>query len=65
MNPSTTRLRYVKSKNPDLIVAFCDKLGVRIQIYGAPAWTGKAWYLWFVPSDRGDDIKSINLDGVL
>lgn len=59
--PGTTRLRFVSAKNPQLIVDFCDRLGVRIQIYGAPQWDGKRWFLWFVPSDTGADIKSINL----
>lgn len=40
---------------------FLDNLGVRVQIYGQPVWDGKSWTLWFVPSDEGPDIKSIDI----
>ena len=59
--PKTTRLRYVIAKNHETIQMFLDKLGVRVQIYGAPVWDGKSWTLWFVPSDEGPDIKSRDL----
>lgn len=62
MRPITTRLRYVSAKNADDLVQFLDRLGVRVQIYGAPVWDGKRWYLWFVPSDVGADIRSIKLN---
>lgn len=61
--PKFTRLRYVRSKDPDMIQQFLEAVGVRVQIYGAPVWTGEAWYLWFIPDDRGADINSVNLDG--
>lgn len=57
MLPSTTRLRFVSAKGPEVIQAFCDNLGVRIQIYSV-VWTGKEWVMWFVPDDKGRDIKS-------
>jgi hypothetical protein len=49
----------MKAKTPDLLQKFCDGLGVRIQIYQV-VWnpTDKAWYLWFVPDDKGQDIPS-------
>ncbi len=56
--PATTRLRYVTSKNREGIQAFLDRLGVRVEIKGAPVWDGKLWTLWFVPSDDGQDVKS-------
>lgn len=59
--PLTTRLRFVSSRIPDDLVEWLDRLGVRVQIYGQPVFDGKRWYLWFVPSDSGKDIKSIKL----
>lgn len=61
--PATTRLRYVKAPAASQIVAFLDRLGKRVQIYGAPVWVDKdkAWFLWFVPSDDGADIKSVEI----
>lgn len=60
--PKTTRLRYIKSKDPNALVEFLNQLGVRVQIYGAPVYAKNAWFLWFVPSDSGQDINSIDLD---
>lgn len=60
--PKTTRLRYVSSKDPDIIIDFLNSLGVRVQIYGQPVYAADKWYLWFVPKDNGGDISSINLD---
>ena len=60
--PSTTRLRFCRSKNPVNLVNFCDLLGVRIEIKGSPVFVGKKWYLWFIPGDSGDDISSVDLD---
>ena len=62
--PKTTRLRYFAAKNPNDLVLFLDQLGTRIQVYGSPQWNGKKWYLWFVPNDRGNDIKSLDLDTI-
>lgn len=58
----TTRLRFVSAKNARTIQLFCDKLGARIQIYGAPVFAKGRWYLWFVPSDHGADIASRDLE---
>lgn len=58
----TTRLRYIKAKDPNLIVEFLNRLGVRVRVYGSPQWNGKSWFCWFVPDDRGADIKSVDLD---
>lgn len=58
---AVTRLRFVSAKTAEELPAFLTALGRRVQIYGAPVWDGKRWYLWFVPSDRGADIKSIDL----
>lgn len=58
MLPQTTRLRWVSAKNKDLIVQFCDTLGVRIQIIDLEQDNSGDWVLWFVPSDTGADIKS-------
>ena len=59
--PETTRLRFVRSKDAESITRFCDVLGVRIQIYDLEFAKNK-WYLWFVPNDEGNDIKSGDLD---
>lgn len=60
--PKVTRLRYIVATDPNNIVLFLGQLGVRVQVYGAPVFDGKKWWLWFVPDDRGDDIQSIDLD---
>lgn len=57
MLPSTTRLRWVSAKEPRAIEAFCDGLGKRIEIKSV-VWNGTEWVLWFVPDDRGSDVKS-------
>lgn len=63
MRPATTRLRYISSKKADNLVAFLNALGFRVQIYGAPQWDGKRWYLWVVPPDDIKiDFQSIQLD---
>ncbi len=60
---SVTRLRYAKSRNPDLFEIYLSRLGVRVSIYDI-VYDGKKWFVWFVPDDRGRDIKSIDLDEV-
>lgn len=60
--PKTTRLRFFKSKSPEVISLALDSLGVRVQIYGCPQFDGKQWVLWFVPADNGADIPSADLD---
>lgn len=61
--PKTTRLRYVSAPTADKIQGFFDKLGARVQVYGAPIWhpTEKKWYCWFVPDDAGADKKSVSI----
>lgn len=59
--PETTRLRWVSAKDPETIQLFLDTLGVRVQIYQIVA-KGNKWFLFFVPSDAGDDIASRDLD---
>lgn len=60
--PKHTRLRYAKSREPEMLIDYLEALGSRVQIYGAPQFDGKAWWLWFVPDDRGADVVSIDLD---
>jgi hypothetical protein len=62
--PKTTRLRFAKSKDPAMLSAWLDALGGRVQVYGCPQFDGKRWVLWFVPSDEGNDINSIDIDEV-
>lgn len=59
--PRITRLRFVTAKDAETLVQFCNRLGVRIQIYDIEFAKGK-WYLWFVPDDFKDDIQSGDLD---
>lgn len=61
--PGTTRLRYVRSKDPDQLIAFLAALTFRVQVYGSPVWDGKKWILWFVPPDDVTiDVPSGDLD---
>lgn len=62
--PKSTRLRFARSTDPAMLQVWLEQLGSRVQIYGSPQWDGKAWWLWFVPDDRGDDVPSINLDEI-
>ncbi len=60
--PITTRLRFVNAKTQEDLTGFLDRLGFRVQIYGAPVWDGKTWTLWFVPPDDiAKDVKSVRL----
>ena len=46
---SITRLRYVRSKDPDKILAYLSKLlGYKVEIKGNPTFVKGKWYLWFV-----------------
>lgn len=57
MVPRTTRLRWVSAVDPKAIETFCEALGSRIEIKEM-VWDGSRWFLWFVPDDRGADVKS-------
>ncbi len=57
MLPQTTRLRYVKAKDADVLTFFCDTLANRIEIKSINN-VGPYWFLWFVPDDTKSDIKS-------
>lgn len=59
--PKTTRLRYVIAKSCKDIEIYLNNLGTRVQIYGCPVYDGANWVLWYVPSDMGPDIPSIDL----
>lgn len=55
--PMTTRLRYVKAKEASTLTLFCDTLGARIEIKSIVK-DGTYWVLWFIPDDKGRDVKS-------
>lgn len=55
--PTTTRLRYVKAKDADVLTFFCDSLANRIEIKSINN-VGTYWFLWFVPDDTKSDIQS-------
>lgn len=57
MLPKTTRLRWVSSKDKNMIVKYCDTLGKRVEIYEI-VFDGSEWVLWFVPDDKGADLPS-------
>ncbi len=57
---NANRLRFVKAREAMELVLFLDNLGVPVQMYGAPVWTGDSWYLWFVASD-GQEISSVEI----
>lgn len=62
MKPTHTRLRYVSARKPKDLQIYLQRLGFRVQIYGAPVWDGKRWFLWFVPPDDDRrDIPSVDL----
>lgn len=62
MKPITTRLRFIQAKTPSELTAFLDRLGYRVQIYGAPVWDGKRWTLWVVPPDDvRKDLRNVKL----
>lgn len=62
--PKVTRLRFARSSDPAMLQAWLESLSVRVQIHGCPQWDGKAWWLWFIPDDRGADIPSMDLDSI-
>lgn len=57
MLPMTTRLRYVKAKDPLTLVKFCDNLSKRIEIKDI-VYSSPYWFLWFVPDDKSSDVRS-------
>lgn len=63
MLPTTTRLRWVKSKKPETIQSFCDKLGKRIEIKSLVK-DGDFWVMWFIPDDKRSDVKSGQLKDI-
>lgn len=60
--PATTRLRWVRSKDPDTIVEWTQRIGVRVQIYQVLQAKDGKWYVWFVPGDQSTDLPSGDLD---
>lgn len=62
MKPLVTRLRFARSKDPEMLTAFLGRLTMRVQIYSI-AHDGKKWVLWFVPPDDiAKDVKNVDLD---
>ena len=64
MKQPITRLRYVKTKNPDRLVEYTNKLlGYKVEIKGAPVFSKGSWFLWFVlPEDLIKELPSGNID---
>lgn len=62
--PLSTRLRYVRSKDPALVEATIESLPVRVQVYSIYFAKGQH-YIWFVAdenSKEGLNIVSEDLD---
>lgn len=60
----STRLRYVRSKDPELAEAAIESMPVRVQIYSIYFAKGKH-YIWFVADEGNTDglnITSEDLD---
>jgi len=48
-----TKLRYVKSVDPDKLVEYTNKLlAYKIEIKGNPIFVKGSWYLWFNLPDK-------------
>jgi hypothetical protein len=62
MRPSVTRLRYVKSKDLDLIEAFFSSLGFCVQIFSINFVSGRWVVHFFPPLDTRIDVKSRDLE---
>lgn len=56
-----TRLRYVRSKDPDKIVEFINALGFKVEIKGNVLFAKNKFYLWFIPQDP-KDLKNRGVD---
>ena len=64
MKQTITRLRYVRSKNPDSILEYVNKLlGYKIEIKGNPIFVKGKWYVWFVlPEELVKELPHGDLD---
>lgn len=60
MRESSTKLRYIKSKNIETISHYVNMLPYRIEIKGNPIFVSKKWVLWFV---IGDNVENEILSG--
>lgn len=67
-NVNITRLRYVSSKNPDVILDYLNKaLGYKVEIKGNPTFAQNKWFLWFVLPDNitlGKEVLFGDLDKI-
>ena len=59
-----TQLRYVRSKNADIIVEYTNRLlPYKIEVKGNPTFANKKWYLWFIiPDDLMKEMPFGDLD---
>ena len=64
MKSNVTKLRYIKSKNPDLVIEYTNKmLAYKVEIKGAPVFAENAWWLWFIlPDDLIKELPFGDLD---
>ena len=64
MSKDVTKLRYVRSKDPNKIVEYTNKLlAYKIEIKGNPIFVQKKWYLWFnLPEDILKEMPFGDLD---
>ncbi len=64
MTQTNTRLRYIRSKSPDLLLEYANKyIAYKIEIKGNPIFARKKWYLWFVlPEDLIKELPYGDID---
>ena len=63
---NSTRLRYLTSKDKDILSEAVESLPFKVEIKGAPILENKKWVIWFVlPEDDIPQVKkfrSMELD---
>ena len=58
-----TRIRYVASKDVDLLISYVNSLPYKIEIKGNPILKGKKWFLFFIlPDNANKEIITGDLD---
>lgn len=59
-----TRLRYIRTKDPDKLLEYTNKLiSYKVEIKGNPIFVKTKWYLWFIiPEDLMKEMPFGDLD---
>lgn len=66
MEEKITKLRYVRSKDPDKIIEYVNRyLPYKIEIKGNATFAQKKWYLWFnLPDNNMKEMPFGDLDAL-